>query len=140
MSDEALIRRENLRRLGRSPRELQALVGHSYSYWRDLMQSPSKSFGEKTARKIEEALGLPRNWLDEPGGVVPTGTPASQAAPVVAIMGAPALDWRTAAVMLARQCPDGAQRELLLEFIREVDGIVADSAQTSPIRAKFVTP
>lgn len=64
------------------------------------------------------------------------GAPATQKTQ----SGSAPLDWRTAAVMLARQCPDGAQRELLLEFIREVDGIVADSTQNSPIRAKFVTP
>lgn len=140
MSDDALIRRENLRRLGKSPRELQQLVGNSYSYWRDLMQVPDKSFGEKTARRIEEALGLPRNWMDEPAADIPEIVAKPSIRPAEPKAPAPPLDWRTAAVMLARQCKDADQRELLIEFVREVDQVVAESAQISPVRAKFVTP
>ena len=64
MSDDALIRRENLKRLGKTPGDLAAAVGGRYSYWRDLLEDPKKSFGEKIARKIEEKLDLPRLWLD----------------------------------------------------------------------------
>lgn len=63
MSEDALIRRANLKNLGLSPRELSGRIGHSYQYWRDLLET-NKSFGEKTARNIEEKLGLPRGQLD----------------------------------------------------------------------------
>lgn len=63
MSDDALIRRQNLRTLGLGPTELVKQVGSSYSYWRDLLEG-NKSFGEKAARRIEDALGLPRGVLD----------------------------------------------------------------------------
>ena len=66
MADDAMIRRENLRRLGKTPRELESLLGRRYSYWRDLLQDPKKSFGEKVARDIENAYPLPRGWLDIP--------------------------------------------------------------------------
>lgn len=58
----------------------------------------------------------------------------------VALASTTPLDWRTAAMMLVRQCKDADQRELLIEFVREVDQVVAESAQISPVRAKFVTP
>ena len=63
MSEDALIRRSNLKALGYSPTELVARIGKSYQYWRDLMNT-DKSFGEKTARNIEEKLGLQRGQLD----------------------------------------------------------------------------
>jgi len=61
-----MIRKQNLTLLGKKPGELSALLGKSYSYWRDLMVDPKKSFGEKTARDIEERYPLPRGWLDVP--------------------------------------------------------------------------
>ena len=64
MSDDALIRRENLKALGLTAQQLSDKVGARYTYWRDLMAG-QKSFGEKAARKIEEKLTLPRGWLDE---------------------------------------------------------------------------
>jgi len=66
MSEDALIRRANLNNLKVPAGDLAARLGGTYSYWRDLMKVPTKSFGEKTARRIEEGLGLPRGWLDEP--------------------------------------------------------------------------
>ena len=60
-----LIRKENLARLGKTPTELKKLLGKSASYWRDLMRDPTKSFGEKTARYIEQHYPLPRLWLDQ---------------------------------------------------------------------------
>lgn len=66
MSDDALIRRENLRALNISATDLVKSVGSSYQYWRDLMAG-KKSFGEKAARRIEEGVGLPRGSLDVPG-------------------------------------------------------------------------
>lgn len=68
MSDERLIRLENLRRLvaerGLTPQSLSDRLGSRYSYWRDLLAG-QKSFGEKAARRIEEGLDLPRGWLDQ---------------------------------------------------------------------------
>lgn len=63
MSEDALIRRANLKALGYTPTELVARIGKSYQYWRDLMNT-EKSFGEKTARNIEDKLGLQRGQLD----------------------------------------------------------------------------
>ena len=63
MSDDALIRLENLRALGRSPTELSTAMGTSYQYWRDMLGG-RKSFGEKIARDLEDKLGLPRGCLD----------------------------------------------------------------------------
>ena len=63
MSEDALIRRTNLKALGLTPTDLVTRVGKSYQYWRDLM-STDKSFGEKTARNIEDKLGLQRGQLD----------------------------------------------------------------------------
>lgn len=68
MSDDALIRRTNLKKLGLNPRALSDRVGNSYQYWRDLMET-DKSFGEKKARSIEDKLGLPRGFLDREGAV-----------------------------------------------------------------------
>lgn len=66
MSEDASIRRENLNRLKIGARELSERVGGRYTYWRDLLTDPKKSFGEKAARKIEEKLELPRGSLDVP--------------------------------------------------------------------------
>lgn len=66
MSEDASIRRENLNRLKLGPGELSERVGGRYTYWRDLLTDPNKSFGEKAARKIEDKLGLPRGSLDQP--------------------------------------------------------------------------
>lgn len=66
MSDDALIRLENLLALNISATDLVKSVGSSYQYWRDLMAG-KKSFGEKAARRIEEGMGLPRGSLDVPG-------------------------------------------------------------------------
>lgn len=65
MSDDASIRRANLRSLRLDPTQLKRKAGRTYSYWRDLLQSDKKSFGEKVARSIEPDLGLPRGWLDQ---------------------------------------------------------------------------
>ncbi len=66
MSDDALIRKANLKALGKSASELASITGKSYQYWRDVMETP-KSFGEKSARNVEEKLGLPRCSLDTAG-------------------------------------------------------------------------
>ena len=66
MSDDAAIRRANLRSLKLDPAALMLKAGRRYSYWRDLLTQDSKSFGEKIARSIEAALDLPRGWLDQP--------------------------------------------------------------------------
>lgn len=68
MSDDAAIRRENLRRLCSARQwganELSATVGGRYTYWADMLRG-EKGFGERAARKIEEAADLPRGWLDQ---------------------------------------------------------------------------
>jgi hypothetical protein len=66
MSDDALIRKANLKALGKSATELALATGKSYQYWRDVMETP-KSFGEKSARNVEEKLGLSRGSLDTAG-------------------------------------------------------------------------
>ena len=68
MSDDALIRRENLQRLvkarGWTVADLARRLSARYTYCRDLLRDSSKSFGEKAARRLEEQLDLPRSWLD----------------------------------------------------------------------------
>lgn len=70
MAEDALIRRKNLARLcttrGWGAKDLVTHAGRRYSYWRDLLVDPSKSFGERIARNIEQELDLPRLWLDSP--------------------------------------------------------------------------
>jgi hypothetical protein len=66
------IRRENLARQalpvengrGQLIARLIERCGRTYSYWRDLLSDPKKSFGEKIAREIEDKLPLPPGSLD----------------------------------------------------------------------------
>lgn len=67
MSEDAEIRRHNLRLLGLTAPQLKAQVGNSYQYWRDMLDG-KKSFGEKAARKIETKLTLTRGCLDDIDG------------------------------------------------------------------------
>jgi hypothetical protein len=77
MAEDALIRRENFKRLMKERGwELgvlkDALGWGRYSFWRDLISDDqAKSFGEKLARKIEDKAGLPRGWLDSSGAKAP---------------------------------------------------------------------
>ena len=68
MSDEAAIRRANLRRFRKArnwgPADLHRQCGGSYSLYPSILNDPTKSFGEKIARRLEEGLGLPMGWLD----------------------------------------------------------------------------
>lgn len=72
MSDERLIRLENLRDLkqqkGWGPVDFAREFGRRVSYWSDVLRADTsnKSFGEKVARSVEEKLGLPRHALDNP--------------------------------------------------------------------------
>jgi hypothetical protein len=71
MNDEAGIRRANLQALCKrrdwGPAELHTAMDYgTYSYWHDLLELTTKSFGEKVARRIEEKLELGRGYLDEP--------------------------------------------------------------------------
>lgn len=70
MAEDAAIRRANLHALlrsrGWSPRDLSDRFHGRYTYWRDLLNDPKKSFGEKVARRLEEEASLPRLWLDQP--------------------------------------------------------------------------
>lgn len=70
MSDDALIRLARLQKLGYSPAELALELGTTAQYWRDLLAG-KKSFGEKIARRIEEAYELPRYYLDLRGDDAP---------------------------------------------------------------------
>ena len=58
------LRSLNLRKLNLSAKEL-AEHGRNYSYWQGLLNG-SRPFAEKTARSIEDDLGLARGWLDQP--------------------------------------------------------------------------
>lgn len=118
MADDAMIRRANLVRLGKSPTELTAILGKTPAYWSNLMRDPKKSFGEKSARRIEEAWPLPRGWLDVPHGEdeLPPSQPQR----------GPRADFREAALMVAKMVPDSAQRERLLNFISYVDRYIEE--------------
>ena len=76
MSEDALTRLDNLKALGLSPALLAERVGGTPAYWSDLLRG-KKSFGEKIARKIEGALGLPRNAMDSVGGAIKLKTEPS---------------------------------------------------------------
>ena len=65
MSDNAIIRLENLKALKLSAAELSLRVTGAKSYWHGMLAG-DRPFGEKIARKIEEKLELERGWLDEP--------------------------------------------------------------------------
>ena len=64
MNDSALIRLENLRALGLAPVELAQRLGSTKQHWSNVLRGQT-SFGERTARRIEEGLGLLRGSLDQ---------------------------------------------------------------------------
>lgn len=65
------LRLKNLKSLAESrqwrPADFVREVGKSPSYWSDMLRG-AKGFGEDVAREIEEALQLPRFWLDTERG------------------------------------------------------------------------
>lgn len=71
MSENRLVRVDMLKSVMKArnlvtPQDLADAVGYArYTYWRDLLNG-TKSFGEKTARRIEASLkpALPRGYLD----------------------------------------------------------------------------
>jgi phage repressor protein C with HTH and peptisase S24 domain len=65
------------------PVELGKLISRKPNQVSDLL-SGRASFGEKVARSIEEAAGLPRDWLDrlDEGSEIPAPTPSSDAVDV----------------------------------------------------------
>ena len=84
MTDQRLIRLKNLKRYvsapGRrwGPTQIANVAGYGKpSYWNDLLRAATneteagKAFGEKAARRVETALGLPTYWLDQEGAPVP---------------------------------------------------------------------
>lgn len=74
MADDAEIGRENFRKLwgdAWSPSAAARQLWGTPAYWSDLYRG-DKEFGEKTARRIEEVLGLVRMSLDDPDGPVST--------------------------------------------------------------------
>lgn len=113
MSDDALIRLENLRALNIGATELVKSVGSSYQYWRDLMAG-KKSFGEKAARRIEEGVGLPRGSLDVPGIKPLENLPEAPATPATS----PPTD-----INVNRRAPAGALAVLndLRDLLERVD-------------------
>lgn len=70
MNENGLIRLNNLKRLGMSALDLSERVGGQKSYWHGMLAG-SRPFGEKVARKIEEALDLPRGSMDDDGATKP---------------------------------------------------------------------
>ena len=127
MSDDAAIRRANLRALKLDPNQLKAKAGRTYSYWRDLLESDKKSFGEKVARSMEPDLGLPRGWLDQdhttplaPSLPAPRPASAQQVPPtleaalpvVLEALGAiPALRWPAVQATLAQMVGQPEMRD-----------------------------
>jgi hypothetical protein len=58
------------------PKRLAALVKDEKPWepnYVSQLKSPKKSFGDKTARKIEEAAGKPLGWMDHDHGAVAKG-------------------------------------------------------------------
>lgn len=100
------MRRKRLKSLGLDARALVSRAGKTYSYWRDLMGDDKKSFGEKAARSIEEALGLPPGWLDtlpqEPQATIPA---QAHALTLDAYTVPPKIEWEN--LMLLTELPSG---------------------------------
>lgn len=122
MADDAAIRRANLVRLLKTPEQAARAMPEPprrYSYWRDLMHDPKKSFGEKVARSIEEQMGWPRGSLD-----VPDFEPGERVAPILP-SGTPVAAWRESAFVLATQVEDEDTRAQLIRFLLKVDAHTA---------------
>lgn len=51
---------------GLTPSDMSTRYYGRVSYWSDMARDAHKPFGEKAARRLEEAAGLPRLWLDTP--------------------------------------------------------------------------
>lgn len=115
MSDDRLIRLQNLKAMNLGPTDLKRRFGRSVSYWSDMLNN-RKSFGEDVARDIEERAALPRYWMDTPHDISETKA---------------ALSTPTQAPNAETQQPAGAGRlvQELLTFMRELDPLVAPSAK-----------
>lgn len=114
MSDDRLIRLQNLKAMNLGPTELKRRFGRSVSYWSDMLNN-RKSFGEDVARDIEERANMPRYWMDTPHDA----TEAKAA-------GAPAPEGRP-----AKQVASGAGQvvQSLVTFMAGLDPLVAPSAR-----------
>lgn len=85
MSEDAALRRANLAQVckqrGWTAADLPDVMQWGrYTYWRDLLTDPRKSFGERVARRIEEHLKLGRGYLDDDHGS-PTRSKATDTLP-----------------------------------------------------------
>lgn len=120
MADDAAIRRANLVRLLKTPEAAAKAMPEPprrYSYWRDLMHDPKKSFGEKVARNIEGLMGWPRGSLDIPDYQPGTVAPVAPANVSIAA-------WREKAFSMASRVADEPTRQALIEFLGRVDSEV----------------
>jgi hypothetical protein len=94
MSEDRLIRAENLRRYLRSRdwkvADLMREIGDSPrdTYWHDVLAG-RKSFGEKAVRHLEEALRLPRGTFDIP----PTEQGVAQSVSLYEVQPVPIKEW-----------------------------------------------
>lgn len=138
MSDEALIRKENLKRLcaarGLKPADLAKIEGLAGrpSYWSDLLER-GKSFGEKKARQIEDALGLARGTLDLPPGgraSIDENTDVKLALPVDRIMASGTAEERRALAdmltLISARTLHGKQLEATIKQLRRLKGDESD--------------
>jgi hypothetical protein len=138
MSEDAAIRRANLRKLRLDPAALVQRAGKTYSYWRDLLTSDSKSFGEKAARSIEEQLELPKGWLDRVDADSVASSPAPppalpEALPVVldALRAARAQDEVWAVLALLRASDSPLYRARLVELLQAKEDREASATPTA---------
>jgi hypothetical protein len=77
-------------------------------YWGNLVRQASKSFGDKTARKLEKQLGLARYTLEE-GGLAPDAATIGAAFDALPVTSLEELDLRQRlynSIMAMLQAPD----------------------------------
>jgi len=105
------------------PAELGKLIGKSVSQASDLLAARAP-FGEKVARSIEEAAGLPEGWLDQVDEEVAAD---SSEPPVKAVpkqfLPTSARDYRTIAHTLAKALKDAEIVVTVEQFLLMADGI-----------------
>lgn len=135
VSDERLIRLNNLRRLCNERNwdagDLHKLLPYGrYTYWRDLLKTDKKPFGEKAARRAEAGLGLPDKWLDTPRDAaesrvvtatkVPAREPTNTSSTSLVDL-TPSAHWREVADLFADEFSERGTKMLPITFLLLVD-------------------
>ena len=109
--------REHMQSRGLSVADLVAKTGKRQSYWSELLGG-TKSFGEKAARSIEEALALSVGYLD------------ADDAP----------DWRAIARNISAAWDQAYGTDMFAKFVLEVDRLYKMGKQARSLGGESSTP